>query len=406
MPDNAPAPAPAAGGSAAPAGESTDDIINDILNQQQQRGSEVDRRDEPRRHEREARPERAREGADEGDEPAADAQGDAGDDDVEEETSTTKQGGKHDGDYSDVDAMEPEDRLEQAQAALEKGDLKKALRLALKIKPEALSVDAGKFTALRLAQQRERQKTAAGQAQLQQRQQAFQQEVNTWIERLKPYEAYYNAGERFRQDGDPQHLVAIITGITGKSYDEAQKLILHNVKVSPAQARMQAELDQLKRERQEERARAEQAQQQQQLAQAKQSDLNHIRTTLKGHEVAKIPRFEERVYRVLEKHYNPQLGGLQITVEEAARRVVKAERKRIEGSPFYRKGTVDTEGEGGASPPRLPAARSGPPLRRDSQNNGAPVGEESTDDIIQDIAAQAARASRLGNGQSPRRTFR
>lgn len=395
MPDAAPAPAPA--GAPAAAGESTDDIINDILSQQ--RAGSEERRNEPARREREARPEARREAADETDDASTDGEGDAGDDDGDEAVERAEKPGKHDDDYSDVDELSAEDRLAQAAEALEKGDLKKALRLALKVRPEALKADAGKFTALRLAQQRERQKTQAGVVQLNQQRQQFHGEVNSWINRLKPYEPYHDAGVKYQQTGDPALLVQLICGLTNtKDYNEAQKIILHNQHRNPAQVRMQEELAELRR-RDEAREQERQRQQQEATtAQQRAADISHIKTVLKSHPVAKIPRFEERVYKVLAKHVDPNLG-LTITVEEAARRVVRAERKRIESSPFYRKGVVETKGEATAPKPRA----SSPALRRDSQNNGAPGGEESSDDIINDIVGQIQRQQSVsGTTRGPR----
>ncbi len=402
-----------------PAGESSDDIINEIAAEAQAaRLKQLEAR-QP------AKPEPK--------EPPAETKAEADDDDDTDEPEPAPakkpaaKADEADGDFADVDALSAEERLEQAAAALAKGDLKKALRLTLKTKPEALNVDPGKFAALRLAQQRERAKTAAQaaakDAEFAQREQAhteketliaerernFKLEVNQWIERLKPYEVYHNIAQAFQNDGDPKHLVQLIEGLTGKKYNDAQALILRSEKQDPRLSRMQNELEQMRRERAEERrqneerrqaderrrAEEEQRQSQASLAQARENDIAHIRKQLKGHEVAKLPRFEERVYKVLEKHYDPKLGGLKMTVEQAAARVLRAERKRVESSPFYVKPTPAVE-----TPAKLPAART--PLRRESQNNGAAVGSETDDEIIADIAAQAQRA-RMAAGRGTNR---
>jgi hypothetical protein len=65
--------------------------------------------------------------------------------------------------------------------------------------------------------------------------------------------------------------------------------------------------------------------------------------------------------------------GNTLTIEQAAERVARAERKRIAAHPFVKqKGKVPPAVSGAA---RTLAARAGnkprPPLRRDSQNNGA-----------------------------------
>jgi hypothetical protein len=415
-PDTSAASAPSPGASA-PAANETDSIIEEIAAQAQAaRLKELDARQPTKPAPAETKAEPA-EAADDDDDPEPEPA----------KPAAKKAPAEADGDYADVDSLSAAERLEQAAAALKAGDLKKALRLTLKTNPEALKVDAGKFAAFRQAQRREQQKSAARTAekeaalaareqsfteretQLTQRDQTARAEIQQWIERLKPYEVYYQAEQAWKNDGDPKHLVKLIEGLTGKPYNDAQAIILRSEKQDPRLSRMQAEMDrqraehqrllqQLEQSRQAEEQRRqaeEQARQQQTAVQARANDLAEIRKQLSGHDVAKLPRFEERVYRVLEKHVDPKLG-LQITVAQAAERVLRAERKRIESSPFYKPAPPPPEAT--APAPKAPAVR--PPLRRESQNNGAAVGDESTDDIIADIAAQAQRARMTTGGKA------
>jgi len=113
--------------------------------------------------------------------------------------------------------------------------------------------------------------------------------------------------------------------------------------------------------------------------------LRTIEQSLSAHDVRQLPRFSERVYRVLERHYVPG-QGLSITIEDAADRVVEAERRRVERSPFRPQPPPRPQGQSGQSSARRP------PLRRESQNNGAPRGQETDDDIINDLVGQIARS--------------
>lgn len=421
MEDTNPTGAPPAQPSGAPASavdQSDDAMINEIAQQAQlARMKDLEAKQTPKPAEKPK-------------EEPAEAKGEE-DNDAEEPEPAKKPAkeAEPEGDYADVDKLSAEDRLEQAAEALEAGDLKKALRLALKVKPEALKFDAGKFAAGRQAQARERQKVealaakrngeiaareqahAAKETALTQREHKFQVEVNQWIERLKPYEVYYNAEQAWKADGDPKHLVTIIEGLTGKKYNDAQQIILKGERQDPRFSRMQAELEQMRRERQQEREEAQrirqaeeqrrqqedQQRQQQMAVQARANDIATIKKALGDHEVTKLPRYEERVYKVLERFYDPNLKSPTISIEQAAKRVLRAEQKRVESSPFYVKPVAPAVED---KPPKAATPR--PALRKDSQNNGAQVEELSTEELIQDIARQAQRA-RMQAGKGTQR---
>jgi hypothetical protein len=187
--------------------------------------------------------------------------------------------------------------------------------------------------------------------------------------------------------------VEIIQGVSKMTYDEAQKIILTKTRRSPAERAMQARLAELesklanttKEQTEEQRRQAE--------AQDYQADLGHIRGRVSG-EVAKLPKFAERIYRILDKTRGPL--GLTKTIEQAAEMLLRAERKRVASHPFVKKKPK-------VPPPVSNAARtlagrraaSAPPLRRNSQNNGASTAkEESTDDIVNDILRGKAPARR------------
>lgn len=347
----------------------TDSIINDILGQQAAQADEQLLRAE-RGEEQKPQAERR--------EPPKEPTKPTGEKPHDKEAS----------DFSDVDKLEASDRLKQIDEALAKGDTKKAFRLAFKRNPEFFQVNEAKFTALRERERLDRLKSSQREREHVGKVQQFQSEVQQTIARLTPYEQLYQVQHAFQQSGDTTLLVRLIEGLTGLSYDDAQKAILHKQRRSPGERALQERLNQLERQLTEKEQHAQRQSQQQTLEQQRQSDIAHIRNVLASDPVAKIPKFDERIYRILEKHYDPRLGGLTITVEEAARRLERAERKRLESSPFYKPTNIETKPE----PKALPQATPTSTFRRDSQNNGSLPENETDDDIIKDIAGQIARS--------------
>lgn len=286
--------------------------------------------------------------------------------------------------HDDVDKLSAKQFQAKIQKLVESDKLEEAFLLAFGKKPEAFDVNSGKVVAIRQHEQRERQKTRAGQSALLAQQTEFNEKVRGAVERLTPYEKYYEAEQAFRRTNDTAIVRRLVTELMGaQSYSEANKRLLHDDKSSPAEMRMAAQLQALQQQLAEREQQTQRQQQERTVQEQRGADLAHIRKSLQGHEAAKLPRFEERVYRVLEKHFDPRLG-LQITLEDAAERVVRGEKRRLERSPFYK--PPQSEPESKAAP-----RGSGPPLRRDSQNNGAKTGDESLEDIIGDLQQQIAR---------------
>lgn len=374
-----PAAAPAAGDAPHVDGAGDDDIINDILGDKA-KGEKDERRP------REPDP----------DEPDPDEPGEAAPEPEEDEPE------EDDLDIAaEDDGEEPTGSLAAARAALEDGDLDKAFLLAFGKKPEELLPNAYTWTKWRAANDRAARKIAeqqrgveAEQAQNRQWVQSERQKIHNTIEALRPYEEIHNARVAFKRDGDPSLLVKMIELTSELTYDEAQKIILTKTRRTPGERAMAARLQELEQRLHATTAEREQQTQRQTQEQTYASDLAHIRQNVSG-EVSKIPRFAERIYNVLVK--TRSAVGLTKTVEQAAQMVIAAERKRIANHPFVKK-------PGKKVPPVVSnAARTlarrgkppGAPLRRNSQNNGAPNGaEETTDDIVADILK--ARTRRLG----------
>jgi hypothetical protein len=376
-----------------PDGAGDDDIINDILGDQKERRREP-REPRERDRRREPPPERE-EPTDELEDPPEPVDDPEPDEDPPDE----------DDDLDEEDIPEAAEREEEpvqgstkaARAALKAGDIDKAFMLAFGKRPEEVAPNPHVWTAWRKANEREEQTRAAEKRQIaseraQFEQAAYQEKVrlNGYVEQLKPYEKYMVAEQAWQREGDPTHLVTIIQGITGMTYDEAQKVILTKTKRSPAERAMQQRLQQLEAKLQETTAEREHQQTQQTQAQIYQQDLAYIRQNVTG-PITKIAKFEQRIYNVLAKTRNA--AGLTLTVEQAAQKVIRAEKRKIENHPFVRRkpkpGTAPAR-----TAARTPARGTGqrPPLRRDSQNNGAANKDaESDDDIISDILRNRRR---------------
>lgn len=360
--------APAAGADTSQPGiESTDDIVGDLLS------------DKP-------------EGNQSADEPEADS-------DPEEAHATEASTEEDDEPVEDDDAAPVEGDLPQvlvdARAALEEGDLDKAFELAFGKKPEQVQPDNKTWTKWRAANakeraavSRDRQSLAADRQQAQAWFATERQKIDSTIARLKPYEQQHDAAVAFQRDGDPSHLVKVIELASGMSYDEAQKIILTKQRRSPGERFLAQQMSELQRKLEE--ATAAKSQQEQQLSaqQVYANDLQTIRQQAATvPEALKVPRFAERIYKVLVDTRTPT--GLAMTVQEAAKRVVAAERRRLAKHPLLKSAAKNPVSQAASTLARArkkPAAP-GAPLRRDSQNNGAkdPAAIESTDDIVADL---------------------
>lgn len=327
-----------------------------------------------------------------------------GDDEHESDDSTDADAEPVADETPDDDAAEPDEpdsaKLKAARKAALSGDIEKALTLAFGKDAKAILSGNKLFTAVRLektkavqaVQAREREHNAKVQ-QATQWVQSQRQQITGIIEQLRPYEEIHQARTAFQQSGDPDLLKAIIEKTTGLPYDEAQKIILTKSRRSPGERALQQQVQTLMQKLEEkERKQAEEAQQtttQQQY----QNDLSIISTSLKG-EVTKVPRFAERVYKVLVDTKTPT--GLSMTVEEAGRRVLAAERRKLAKHPLLPKAPPKPEvSEAARKLAQSKKTKGQPPvLRRDSRGNGAPDEKsESTDDILRDILPKKARAT-------------
>lgn len=343
--------------------------------------------------------------ADGGDDAEGDQTQDQADDDHEPDDTTSDEGdaapaddtGEED-DAAPVD--EPESgALTEARKALEAGDLDKAFKLAFGKKPEEVQPGNKAWTQWRAANNKREQAFRAQEQQIaQERQQAQQwvqgqrQQIAGIIEQLRPYEEIHLARQAFKQSGDPELLKVIIEKTAEMPYDEAQKIILTKSRRSPGERALQQQVQSLMQKLEE--AEKKKAEESQQLTQQQQyqADLAIIQGQLKG-EVTKVPRFAERVYAVLVKTRTPT--GLSMTVEEAGRRVLAAERRKLAKHPLLPRTPPKPEVSEAAR--KLAAAKKGkqqqaPVLRRDSRGNGA-VDEktETTDDILRDILPKGGR---------------
>lgn len=331
------------------------------------------------------------EGGDDGDAPEAEAQADE-----EHESEDTT-----DADAEPADDTEPEDAVDpdtsasilMARQLVKEGRLDEAFEMVFGCKPEKLYPNDKVWTKWRAANNKREQAIRTQETQVAQREQQTQQwvasqrqQISGIIEQLRPYEEIHLARVAFQQSGDPELLKAIIEKTSGMSYDEAQKAILTKSRRSPGERALQQQVQTLMQKLEEaEKKKAEEAQQQttqQQYA----NDIGIITSTLKG-EVTKVPRFAERVYQVLVKTRTPT--GLSMSIEDAGRRVLAAERRKLATHPLVAKPAPKNPVSAAASTlAKAKKAKQGaaPVLRRDSRTNGT-VDEksETTDDILKDI---------------------
>jgi hypothetical protein len=330
--------------------------------------------------------------------PVADVESDEDEDDGDEDAPTDEDE-EPDEEESQPDAKPlrgdkaKAKKLDDALAALEDGDLEKALSLAFGKSAKDFSIDPGKWTAFRAAQRREQTALKAAQAKHQQREQAFKAEVQATVQELQPAATFIRVQRDFAQTGDWGLIVKLAEGITGKSWDEVNKHCLRQVKRSPEAMRIQAELDALKAQLAQREQQQTEQQQRLTVEQQYTADLHVIREQTTTHKVRHIPGFERRVYNVLLKTRDPNIG-LTMTVKEAASRVFRGEKKRLEKlSGIF--GAKKAEAEPKPSVKKTTGNK--PILRRDSTTDaGTRPEDESTEDIISDLQRQISR-QRLGS---------
>lgn len=373
--------------SAPPAAESDDSLIGDILKGNAEESSSD---------------------AESGDDAAGDQEQDKADDEHESDDSTSDDDDAAPADEaSDDDAAPVEEpdagKLKAARKAAAEGDVEKAFKLAFGDDAEKLLSANKLFTGVRAAKAKALRDVQAAQQQASQREQQAQQwvtqqrqQISSIIEQLRPYEEIHQARVAFQQSGDPELLKAIIEKTTGLTYDEAQKAILTKSRRSPGERALQQQVQTLMQKLEEQdRKKTEEAQQ---LTQQQQydADLGIIRGQLKG-EVTKVPRFAERVYQVLVKTRTPT--GLSMSVEEAGRRVLAAERRKLAKHPLLPKQSPKNPVSAAASTlakAKKKPSGAAPVLRRDSRGNGAPDERtETTDDILREILPRKAKATSL-----------
>jgi len=172
------------------------------------------------------------------------------------------------------------------------------------------------------------------------------------------------------EDGDFTQLAEVVSRATGKSHDEAMKLFVRGVKISPEGRAARNEAEQARREaaaareqvetlRRELAAKAEaektqqtEAEKQQAVEQRRAEYLEEIESELDGHPVLKLPRGKERVLAYLIKTADKTLKAPKYTFEQAADRIVAHEKRRLQQVKFLDGGDDEPEPEAKPTPIR------------------------------------------------------
>lgn len=339
------------------------------------------------------------------------AEGDDGD--VRDDPAPTGDDGADDdpepdpdpGDDDDVDDTAGE-AVSEIRKAIKGKDFKKAFEL-LDVDPKDLDLDEKAWTSWRAANAREHKKLKASE-------QAAIQRLSGWDQNLRAQDAdiqkktqelearearaapIVKAIEEYEKTGDPTHIVAIVERATGKAYDEAQKDILHKVRRSPGERRLQEQLEAVTKRLEEMQAGGQKPDEQQppdpeavaqkEIQWVTQNLDQAIAQGLVSKDAKAVPHAAQRIRNLMIKTKGPT--GPTLTVDQAARQVLKAERARLQNHPLAR---VQKPKE--APAPRGKGKRNGAVLRRDSRNEGTGVrdGKDSNEDIIQSVLKRAAQ---------------
>ena len=150
------------------------------------------------------------------------------------------------------------------------------------------------------------------------------------------------------EDGDYEGLAEVVSRATGVDADEAMKRFVRGVKVSPESRAARAQAEQAQRDNQalkerlallerqlQEGTNAQTEAQKKQERERAQSEnrsrwIDDITSELDGHAALKLPRGAERVLAYLIRTANPQTKSPRYSFEEAANRIVAAEKKRVQ----------------------------------------------------------------------------
>lgn len=381
----------------------THDLVSELLGEQAG-GAKADR--QPRGEvdgEREREPARREDAKEEGrerpdDEPDGETddppEGEGGDAEGEEDAEgvadddgegDTKDDEGHAGNDS-IEGLTAPQLRQRVQALLKAGNLKAALKLATGQDPAAFAINEAKYTAFRQHEARERQKTRQAALKVETDRRNLQAEVQRTVAQLQPFAKLQQAAQAYQQSGDTRHVRAIVEGLMGRPYNEAQKALLADEKRSPSEQAMASRLEQIQRELAELKQGGQKQQQTQTAEQIYARDIEWLGGQVRqlgDSELAAIPKVSERIHRVLMASRDPVGGRVTLTVEEAAERVKAGERRRVEKSPFFRRVVKQ-------APAPKPAA-SPAPLRRDSRQTAARVGDPTEEEIIQELISQTQR---------------
>lgn len=178
------------------------------------------------------------------------------------------------------------------------------------------------------------------------------------------------------EDGDFTQLAEVVSRASGKSHDEAMKLFVRGVKVSPEgraarnaaeqaeqrAARAEQAVAEMRRElaakAEAEKTQQTEAQKRDAVEQRRAEYLEEIETELDGHAVLKLPRGKERVLAYLIKTADKTLKAPKYSFAQAADRIVAHEKKRLQSVKFLEDGEAEPEEKTPAVPGRRTVPRS------------------------------------------------
>jgi hypothetical protein len=209
---------------------------------------------------------------------------------------------------------------------------------------------------------------------------------------LKMIEAY--------KAGDYATYAEILKESTGESLDISTKKLLHGTKESPDSKRLRAELAERDKRlaelerRLEEQGKAKQGEQQRQTQeQAVARYCEQIRDELDDHPVTKLKGFERKVLAVQKKSYDPTLKAFRVSIEQAADKVVRIERRRLEELKALEEDEpapkVRERQERESTTSRVFSLN-----RAESREGGAVDEDESDEEILADLDRQLKRSRR------------
>lgn len=288
---------------------------------------------------------------------------------------------------------------QEARAALDAGNVDRAIELALGVTAESLKINSSDYV-------KHRRHVQKAQAKLAQREQEQNLKIQQISQAIRPALGLNAALQQYTRDGDPSGLVAAITATTGEDYSVFQQRVLRGEKGVPGGRASSVLLQQMQAMQQEiQRLKNPPAQQEtheQRASRIQQQRVQldaHIQREAQGHPAMRLPNGLDLVRQTYLASVDKTLGAPSISLRQAADRVHQAAVAQAKALGFSQhQAAAAPASPSAAAPAAAPAAPPSSGVSIPRQANAESSDSVDEDSIEYILAAVDADAKRLGIG--------